>query len=224
MHLFNCFSYFKSCKEILLMIKYIIFDFDGTIADSQEVSVKLYNQLAEKHHFKKIEEDDIEVLKRLSIIERCKFLNVPIYKIPRLALELYGMYNESIDYIILFEGIKDLLKQLKARGYKLAILSSNSQKNIEAFLKKNEIEEISEVFYSNNIFGKDKVIKSFLKTFNLKSKEVIYVGDEQRDIVASKKSDVKVVWVGWGYDAIEIAKQQYPDYIVNKPSEILSCL
>lgn len=206
------------------MIKYIIFDFDGTIADSQHLSITLFNQIADKHQFKKVENHDIEPLRRMSIIERCKYLNVPVYKIPRLATEMYGLYNQSIQKIILFDGIRDLLKDLKGKGYQLAILSSNSEKNIKAFLEHNGIEEFSDIIFSVNIFGKVRTIKNFLKENNLKNKEVIYVGDERRDIVASKKSGVKVIWVGWGYDAIEIARPQYPDYMVNTPREILACL
>lgn len=206
------------------MIKYVIFDFDGTIVDSAEFSITLFNQLAEKHKFKKVEEDDVDLLKRMSIIERCKYLNVPIYKIPRLATELYSLYHNSIEKVIPVDGMKDLFTELKQKGYKLAIISSNSEKNIRTFLKRHQIEDITDILDSNNIFGKDRVIKKFLNTYNLKTKEVIYVGDERRDIIASKKSGVKIIWVGWGFDAVEMAVKQYPDYIVNKPKEILACL
>ena len=60
-----------------------------------------------------------------------------------------------------------------------------------------------------------------LKAFNLKKSEVIYVGDELRDIIACKKVGIKVIWVGWGYDVEDVVKQEYPDYIVHIPNEIL---
>jgi phosphoglycolate phosphatase len=50
---------------------------------------------------------------------------------------------------------------------------------------------------------------------------VIYVGDEQRDIAACKKCGVPIIWAGWGYDAIEIIKQEAPDYMIYTPKEIL---
>ncbi|WP_028400128.1 HAD-IA family hydrolase [Ectobacillus panaciterrae] len=203
------------------MIKYIIFDFDGTLVDSKDVTIAAFNQLADKYKYKKMKKEDLESLRKLSIRERCKLLDFPIYKIPFMAAEFYNLYKGSIHHVVLLDGIKDVLEELKSKGYHLAIISSNSENNIREFLQRNHIYHIDEILCSNKIFGKDKVIKKFLKTHKLKNTEVIYVGDEQRDIVACKKSDVKVIWVGWGYDAIEVVEQENPDYIVHTPEEIV---
>lgn len=61
------------------MIKYILFDFDGTLADSKSVFVSAWNQLADKHKFKKLHHEDLDVLRKLSIKERGKQLNFPFY-------------------------------------------------------------------------------------------------------------------------------------------------
>lgn len=71
------------------------------------------------------------------------------------------------------------------------------------------------------MFGKDKIIKKFLKEKKLTEADMLYVGDEQRDIVACKKVGVNVVWVGWGYDVMETIKEDSPNYMVNTPNEIL---
>ncbi|MEH7456754.1 HAD hydrolase-like protein, partial [Bacillus sp. JJ1127] len=78
-----------------------------------------------------------------------------------------------------------------------------------------------EVYCSKNLFGKDKIIKKFLKEKKLTEADMLYVGDEQRDIVACKKAGVNVIWVGWGYDVLETVKEDSPDYMVNTPNEIL---
>lgn len=54
------------------MLKYVVFDFDGTLVDSQDIFVPIYNQLAEKHGYKTVSEVEIEPLRKLSIPERCK--------------------------------------------------------------------------------------------------------------------------------------------------------
>jgi phosphoglycolate phosphatase len=172
------------------------------------VAITVFNQLAEKHKFKKVELADINHLRKLSIIERCRFLKFPMYKIPFLAAEFFSLYNSSIKNLMLFEGIKDLLNELQKWGYQIAIISSNSEANITQFLEKNNITVIDKIFCSSNLFGKDKVIKKFLKTCKLTIDEVIYVGDEQRDIVACKKSDIKIIWVDWGYDLIDTVRQE----------------
>ncbi|MDM5154786.1 HAD-IA family hydrolase [Bacillus sp. DX1.1] len=204
------------------MVKYIIFDFDGTLVDSKDVFIEAYNQLAEKHNYKQIKNEELEELRKLSIRERCKALNFPMYKIPFFVPELYALYKDSIKDVVLIDGVKELLDELTKRGYRLAIISSNAEENIRQFLLHNEIKNVKEVFCSKNIFGKDKVIKKFLKEKKLQTEEVLYVGDEQRDVVACKKIGVEIIWVGWGYDVLDTIKEDSPDYVVYNPKEITS--
>lgn len=51
------------------------------------------------------------------------------------------------------------------------------------------------------------MIKKFLKEKKLQTEEVLYVGDEQRDVVACKKIGVEIIWVGWGYDVLDTIKE-----------------
>ncbi len=206
------------------MIKYILFDFDGTLADSKNVSISAWNQLADKYKFKKIYHKDLDALRKLSIKERAKQLNFPLYKIPLVIPEIYRLYKKSIKDIILFDGVKLLLDELKNRGYQIVIISSNSEGNIKEFLRENRVNSVKEVLCSSKIFGKDQVIKKFLQTNKLKESEVIYIGDECRDIVACKKVPVKIIWVGWGYDSAELVIPEKPDYMVHMPEEILNIL
>ena len=206
------------------MVKYIIFDFDGTLVDSKDAVISGFNQLAQKHSFKKIQPGDIDYLRQLPVKERCKILNVPAYKLPYFAVEFYSLYKNSVRDLVMFNGVKELLEALNKKGYKLAIISSNSKENIKEFMEKNRIECIQQIICSNKIFGKDKVIKKFLRDNKLKSSEAIYVGDEQRDILACKKSGVKIIWVEWGFDAVDIVIQESPDYMVSAPGEILEIL
>jgi len=203
------------------MSKYIAFDFDGTLVDSQDIAISVVNQLANKHDFKPIEREDIEHLKGLSVFDRCKFLNVPVYKLPFGAPEFYRIYKKSIKNLLFFDGISNLLKELGAMDYNLAIISSNSETIIRDFLKNNQIDNIDQIFCSSNLFGKDKVIKKFLKRNKLKSSELIYVGDESRDVIACKKVGVEVIWVSWGYDSMDTIQEESPDYIAKEPKEIL---
>jgi phosphoglycolate phosphatase len=203
------------------MIQYILFDFDGTLVDSKEIAVLIFNQLAEKYNFKKVDKEHIKYLRTLSIMERCRFLNLPFYKIPWIVLESRALYKSYIQKLIPFDGIKSMLEELKNMGLNLVVLSSNSESNIRTFLQKNQPDTFNTIYTSSNIFGKDAVIKRFLKAHKLNSCQVIYVGDELRDIIACRKSGVEVVWVSWGYDSIEAVRGAKPDFIINKPEEIL---
>lgn len=205
-------------------MKYIIFDFDGTLADSTAVFASAWNTLAQKYKFKGIEFKEIESLKKLSMAERSKLFDFPMYKLPMILPQFYRLYRQSLNEVHLYEGIKDVLMEIDKRGYKILIISSNSQENILEFLKMNGIQCVSNVLCSNRIFGKDKVLKKFLKDSSSFASDVLYIGDEQRDIVACKKVGVPIIWVSWGYDSIEVIQQEEPEYKVYAPKEILDII
>ncbi|HOP75429.1 MAG TPA: HAD-IA family hydrolase [Bacillota bacterium] len=202
------------------MLKYIIFDFDGTLADSKEVAMSAYNRLAERHGFNRMNPEDLEHFRALSIAERCRFLRVPMFRIPFLAGEFYGLYQESMKHLTLFPGMKELLKELSERGYGIAVISSNSEQNIRDFIHKHSL-DIEQVICSSHIYGKDKMLRSFLKKNRLVNTDVIYIGDEHRDIMACKKIGIPVIWVNWGLDLLHSVAHASPDFIVETPEEIL---
>lgn len=205
-------------------MKHIIFDFDGTLADSTAVFASAWNTLAQKYKFKGIELKEIDALKKLSISERSKLFDFPMYKLPMILPQFYKLYRQSLNDVHLFDGMKEVLLEIDKRGYKILIISSNSKDNILEFLKMNGIHCVADVLCSNRIFGKDKVMKKFLKESNVHSSDVLYIGDEQRDIVACKKAGVPIAWVEWGYDAKEVVQNEEPEYKVATPQEILEII
>ena len=205
-----------------MMLQYIIFDFDGTLADSKEVFISVYNQIAIKHNYRQIESTNLQYLRTLTIAGRCRYLRVPLYRIPFLASEFLTRYKQTLDQVKIFDGINELMLELDKIGIKMAIISSNAESNITGFLSANGIGHISQIYCSTNLFGKTKLINGFLKKFDLRAEQVLYVGDETRDILACKNAGVKIAWVEWGYDMRETAVAARPDYLVSDPSEILN--
>jgi phosphoglycolate phosphatase len=204
------------------MVKLVIFDFDGTLANSKEVSIRIYNELSEKYKLSKI--DNVHNIWTIPLFKRFKALNLSIEKLPFFAVDFTKQYKDSLESITLVNGTKELLTDLKELGYKLAIVSANSQSNIRDFLRKNQIDIFDNIISSRNLLGKEKVVKSLLNTHQCTSSEAIYVGDEITDIVACNKLGVKIIWVDWGYDSIEMLNNYRPDYIVSSPKDILSIL
>ena len=52
-------------------------------------------------------------------------------------------------------------------------------------------------------------------------KDVLYVGDETRDITAAKKAKIKVVAVTWGFSSRKGLEKYKPDFLIDKPEELL---
>lgn len=204
------------------MVKCVIFDFDGTLVDSKKAFVSSWNKLAKNFHFKELKLDEFDQMKKLSLRERSKFLDFKMYMAPILAPKMYKLYRESIHEVVLFDGIKDMLHGLERKGYRIVILSSNTEDNITTILRKNKVKNITDVLCTRSIFAKDKLINKFLRDNHLDSSEVMYVGDEKRDIMACKRAGVKIIWVDWGYDSIEVVEGTSPDFQVQRPEEILT--
>lgn len=206
------------------MLKYVIFDFDGTLADSRVVLVSAWNLLAKKHNFKEMKLEELDTLKKLSIKERSRALKLPLFKLPVILPQFFQLYRRGIKDIKPYDGVKEMLNEVEKKGYKIAIISSNSRENILYFLKHYQINNIKEILSSSKIHGKDRLINRFLREKQLKPSQIIYIGDEHRDLVACKKTGVKMIWVGWGYDAEEIIDPLKPDYKVYTPAEILKVI
>ncbi|SFG97875.1 haloacid dehalogenase superfamily, subfamily IA, variant 1 with third motif having Dx(3-4)D or Dx(3-4)E [Desulfotomaculum arcticum] len=124
----------------------------------------------------------------------------------------------------IYEGLKTVLGELKKAGLKISIVSSNSIENINEFLKNSEINVFDNVYSSGSFFNKDRAIAHLMRKYNLNSREVIYIGDEIRDIIACKKSSVRIIAVSWGYDSKELLEKANPDYLVDSPAQIIELI
>ncbi|SGI68163.1 phosphoglycolate phosphatase [Mycobacterium tuberculosis] len=171
-----------------------------------------------------MEYEEIEMFSKLSIMERVQKLNVPIYKFPMLVKEMKHLYKNYVIELDLVDGIYDLLYKLKGQEYQLGILSSNIEDNITRFLNSNDIQIFDYVYTASNLFGKDKAIKKLMHHYKLPSEQVLYVGDEWRDVEACQKVDISFIGVGWGFDSVELLAKGNHKAIVNRPDEICEVL
>ena len=205
-------------------MKYIIFDFDGTLADSNHLFMKAWNLYADQYHYDRVTEEDISASRNLTIHERAKKYHFPMHKLPIILPKVYRYFKEHIDEVQLFEGISEMLNDLQQTGYKIVIISSNAKENIELLLEKQRVHAVSQVLTSSRLFGKDTVIKKFMKQQKLTQDDVLYVGDEIRDILACNKVGVRFVWVSWGLDGYELIEKENPSYVVHSPKELSELL
>lgn len=204
------------------MIKHIIFDMDGTLVDSLPTIIKLGNEMAEKYGFQPISQDRIKELLKLPMKSRLKELKIPVFKLPKLGVELLNSYHSYAEEVCLFEGIEEMLERLHKDRYCLNIVSSNSVQNIKAFLELNHLNMFANIESSKGLFAKHVTIGRLITKLNIDKSQVIYVGDEQRDIEACKKIGIRVISVLWGLDSHELLESANPDYIVSRPDEIIN--
>lgn len=206
------------------MIRHIIFDFDGTIVNSRPLISKIYNRAAKKHGYRPIRDDDKGPFAGRSISQRRKALGIPLYRMPALGLNILWGYHRGLEELEVKPGIGDLIEQLHAQGYPLSIISSNLERNIRAFLQHQGIDQFEQIRSSRSLFGKHRAINAFLKRNDLKPEEVLYIGDELRDIKAGHRTGVNMVSAAWGYDSLESMRRMSPDFTASRPGEVLTAI
>jgi phosphoglycolate phosphatase len=196
------------------MIKYIVFDFDGTLADTFEIMKEI--AISE---FEDISDKDFELLRDEGIKGMIKRKNIHILDLPRLVLRCTSKMKDN-NNVKLFPEVLESVRTL-SESYKLGIVSSNSEENITKILKKHNVQNLFDFILSkSSIFGKDKVLKTMCAKYQISPSEVVYIGDEDRDIIAAKKIKIKNIAVTWGYNSEKKLKEVNPDYIVNTPRDI----
>jgi len=202
-------------------LKAIIFDLDGTIADTFHIGLEVANSLAQKYKYEPIV--DSPVIRDLSFKE---FL-VSHLKLGRIRLILWAMETKRIisqrnDNVKIFPGIKDALEDL-SKHYKLGILTSNSTKNALRILESNGIGHLFSFMYTNcPAFGKWRHIKKLIKTEKYKKSEVVYIGDEIRDVDSCIRVGIPIIAVTWGANSAKTLEEAGAHFFANKPWDLVT--
>jgi len=219
-------SGFEEKAGLMNKYKLVIFDFDGTLADTFPFFLSVINSLAEKHDFKKVDEAKIEGLRTKGIKEMLKDSGLTMWKLPNVAKDFMSLMSTNLNTINMFEGLPISLKNLHEKGMLLAVVSSNSKENICGVLG-SEISSLISYFECGvSIFGKHSKLKKILKKSCVSPDEIIYIGDEIRDIEAARETGISFGAVSWGYTEVSTLKACKPDLILNKTEDVfdkLSC-
>ena len=206
------------------MLKVIIFDFDGTLADTIDILLNITNRLSAEFGFKSATKEELAQLSNLTSWQILRYSGISIFKFPLLIRKLKAELRNEIPNIQLFPGIKEVLLELKKLGFQLGIITSNSRENVLASLEKNGLQGTFTFIYSGSTFGKHKVINRWLKREHINAEEVVYVGDEIRDIDAAKKTGIKIIAVSWGFNSQSALAAQNPDFLIERPQELIEIM
>jgi phosphoglycolate phosphatase len=177
----------------------IIFDFDGTLADSFPWFRGVYNQVADRYGLRCIDEAEQDTLRGFDSRRIIRYLGIPISKIPLIATHMRRLMTRDIRHISLFEGIDDLLRGLHSRGAVLAVVTSNSRENVVQIMGEEIAALITYLECGASIFGKRARIRKILERSGIPRGKAIYIGDEIRDIEAARKERIASGAVTWGY-------------------------
>ncbi len=202
----------------------VIFDFDGTLADVIPVFKEIYHELSPRYGLRDVSDTDYRQLRKKTAWEVVRWTGLKPWNFPGLLKHGRKLFAESKDQVKLYDGIPELIKTLHKNGYKLYILSSNSESTIRSILNRYSLDDEVVVMKRPWFFGKAGSIKQLVMRKKYDKQTTWMVGDEVRDVRAGNKAGVQTISVTWGLQDGEILKKQNPNHLASKVSELSKIL
>lgn len=196
----------------------IIFDLDGTLADSFAFFASVHNQLADRHGFRRISPAEIETLRGLPAREIMRHVGLPRWKLPWVARSFVRLMRDAD--IPLFAGIDQMLQRLQQSGAALALVSSNTTDNCRRILGDAHWQRLAHVECGASIFGKRHRIAHALRATGIDPARTIYIGDQATDAEAAHGAGVAFGAVAWGYATHASLELTQPEYLFHHVEEL----
>lgn len=210
--------------------KAVLFDFDGTLADSSE---GIFKSLIYAFQCDGKPAPDNATLR--------KFIGPPIYDSFK---NLFGYRDDKIDWMIekyreryrktgyleteIYDGIPALLKALRKNGFKIATASSKPTVFIEKILKEHGLYEyfdyVGGTQFDNISSDKSVILKNAMAALDVTARETVMVGDRLFDIRGAKGAGVPCIAVLYGFGSRAEFEEYGAEYIVETPAEIETLL
>lgn len=201
------------------MYKTIIFDLDGTIADSEPVFFRIVNDLAPLFGYAPITTRESNALRKLHLRDFfLRRLGWRIILLPFILSAGRKEYRKAACQVSIFPGIKRVFTVLHKHGIPIGIVSSSEEETIRTIIKTNGL--AADFIARSNLFGKARVLKKVLRERSLATSDVLYVGDEIRDVEACHKAHVKIIAVTWGLNTRSVLESTGSE-TVESPEDLL---
>ena len=204
-------------------IKCALMDLDGTLIDSEDISFKCTDAA-----FRQI------MGRGITSEERSMFMGRPVSILLKdmfgargeeIALLGKSLYMESVPEIRMYDGFRNVLKELKRLGLKLGIVTSSRSEPVHAILLTLKIEGFFDAVVTQESTEKhkpepDPVLKALEETVT-SPKDAILVGDQPWDIISASSAGVGSYGAAWGPGKESLLRRAGAISVLRKPSSIL---
>lgn len=213
-------------------IKLVIFDFDGTLADTKE-NIILTFQMTMK-------ELGVEIKSRQECAATIGLTLEDAFKVlyPGMAAEKYILLRDTYRRIFkenrkilvpgLFPEVMETLEELRRRGHLMSIASSRQSPSLQSFLEDMKIAHLFEYAVGGDNVEHPKpapdAVLQILRHYNLSAEEAFVVGDMPFDINMATNAGVKSCGVTWGNADAAQLKESGANYVIDKMSQLLEIL
>lgn len=190
----------------------VIFDFDGTLADSFPWFIASLDQTTAHFGLARVDPAEIESLRHLSSRAALQHLGVPMLKLPAISIYMRNLFAEGIAGIPLFAGAADMLAGLSAAGVRLALVSSNAEANVRHVLGPAAA-LVDHYACGSSLWGKAQKFGSVLRALRQSPARTLAIGDEIRDIDAARQTGLAAGSITFGYNARAALAAHQPDFL-----------
>jgi len=198
----------------------VVFDIDGTLADTFPFFLSILGELADKHRFRRVRSGEVESLRTQHARGVLKALGIPWWKVPAVGRSYRSMMASRIGEIRLFPEVPNFLKRLRESGLRLGVVTSNSIENTRRIFHEETFAQFDHLSCHVALFGKKAKLKALLQESGLSPDQVLYVGDELRDLDAARCVGMAFAAVPWGYTTQDSLAEAKPDHLVASFGEL----
>ncbi len=216
------------------MTKLCMFDLDGTLTDTLESLAYSVDQTLKEMGLSEITKEQLKSFvgngARYLIDRSIRAAGDEDGERLDEAMEIYGrIFDENCTYHVTpYNGIADMLSELRRRGIRLAVLSNKPHRQAVKVVR--------------TIFGRDAfdvvqgqqagiarkpapdVIYAALDRLSVSKEECLYAGDSEVDIATGRNAGVKTVSVAWGFRTEEELRESGAALLIHEPGELIGCL
>lgn len=204
-------------------IEAVIFDFDGTLANSEQITFNVVRPILSKYLNKEISDSDLNDLK--GKVWKTTFKEW----LPDTYLELYAeidrAWTSMNPFIPMYPDVSEMLASLKERNTLMAIASSRESGLLKQILKQNNLTE-----YFSYIVGQEDTkshkpspdpLLAAAKGIGIRPAKCIYIGDQPWDLMASRAAGMMSGAALWGEAEAEAMLRQKPDMVFKIPHDVV---
>lgn len=206
-------------------IKLLIFDFDGTLANTLPHIVNCILKCIKKFNLKPLSKEDVEKYSGAVLADALKHLGATEEQLPEIKKYYADIFFEDITDIYLYENVSDTLNELKQRGYTLAVASNRGKNTMIPLLESLDIIQCFDTIVGESDVENKKpsadMVELILKELNCAKDETLVLGDTRFDVLMSKNADCKSCYVCHDEKTNEDVLALNPDFVIYNFSELL---
>jgi pyrophosphatase PpaX len=229
-------------RQVSMKKKYIIFDFDGTLCNTNDIIVESWQASFEHFLGHSLPRRDIEATFG-EVLRHTVSRLIPDAE-PEEVVEYYRAYQNAHQggSVYVFDGVRELLTELRKRGCRIGVATSRTAFSLHNYLRQFDMEDlIDEIITVNDVTRHKPDPESVTATLRKLAgcednngeipegilSQAMMVGDTKYDVGCANNAGVDSVLVGWSHyiDEEDMAAAGFePTYRINDPAEMLDLI